>query len=150
MPGDLSGIPVLVKGGAFIPMSPTIQSTKDYSDSLVTIHYYDAKDIRTSQGQWYEDDGLTNEAFEKGLYKLLRMTMKQSNRQSTLLFIPEYGKSCSQKYFSFAVCFHSKRIPKTLILNGKENIPFEVDQETQTIRFMTYLRDKKSCIKMKW
>ena len=150
MPGDLSGIPVLVKGGAFIPMSPTIQSTKEYADSSVTIHYYDDKDIKTSQGQWYEDDGLTNEAYEKGLYKLLRMTMKQSNRQSTLLFIPEYGKSCSQMSFSFEVCIHSKRIPKKLILNGKKNVPFVVDQKTQTIRLTTHLSDKQSRLKIKW
>ena len=131
-------------------MSPTIQSTKEYADSSVTIHYYDDKDIKTSQGQWYEDDGLTNEAYEKGLYKLLRMTMKQSNRQSTLLFIPEYGKSCSQMSFSFEVCIHSKRMPKKLILNGKKNIPFVVDQETQTIRLTTHLSDKQSRLKIKW
>lgn len=62
-------------------MSPIIQSTESYSDTMVTIHYYDAPELTESQGIWYEDDGLTNEAYEKGAYKLLQMSMFQKAKK---------------------------------------------------------------------
>ena len=58
-----------------------IQSTEAYVDSLVTIHYYDGPELTESSGMWYEDDGLTNEAFEKGLFKLLHMNMSQNKKK---------------------------------------------------------------------
>ena len=129
--GDLSSIPVLVKGGSFVPLSPVFQSTESYVDTAVTIHYYDAEELTTSEGIWYEDDGVTNEAYEKGLYKYLYMKMTQSPKKTKLSFAPNYGELIQKNEFIFDVCIHSERIPKRILINGKK-IKFNVaDQNIQ-------------------
>ena len=131
--GDLSSIPVLVKGGSFAPMSPTIQTTDNYTDTTVIIHYYDGPELTESQGIWYEDDGLTNEAYEKGMFKLLHMRMTQTVKKTNLLFTPEYGKACFNHFFQYEVCIHSPRIPKQIKLNGRK-LKVEVINEKMYVR----------------
>lgn len=147
MGGDLSSIPVLVKGGSFVPMSPIVQSTESYSDTMVTIHYYDAPELTESQGIWYEDDGLTNEAYEKGAYKLLRMNMFQKAKKTTLYFEPNYGEKMIKQSFKYSVEIHSARIPKSISLNGKK-MKFEVVD--QKIKLRMTLTEEVQNIQLNW
>lgn len=130
---SISFIPALINGGSFVPMSPTIQTTDAYKDSMVTIHYYDSPELTDSDGIWYEDDGSTNEAYEKGMFKLLQMRMTQTAKKTNLSFVPEYGKECSNHYFQCEVCIHSPRIPKHLKVNGKK-MKVEVVNERMYVR----------------
>ena len=145
--GDLSSIPVLVKGGSFVPMSPIIQTSEVYTDTSVTIHYYDASELMESQGIWYEDDGLTNEAYEKGLYKLLRMSMFQNAKKTKLSFDPNYGEKMMKRTFVFGVEIHSDRIPKSISVNGKK-MKFEVFE--QKIKLRMTLTEKVQNIQLNW
>jgi alpha-glucosidase (family GH31 glycosyl hydrolase) len=147
MGGDLSSIPVLVKGGSFVPMSPIIQSTEAYSETMVTIHYYDAPELTESSGMWYEDDGLTNEAYEKGLFKLLHMNMSQNKKKTKLSFEPTYGSNMSQHTFKYDVMIHSARIPKSISMNGK-SIQFAVVD--QKIKLQMHLTEKVQNIQLNW
>ncbi len=147
MGGDLSSIPVLVKGGSFVPMSPIIQSTESYSDTMVTIHYYDAPELTESQGIWYEDDGLTNEAYEKGAYKLLQMSMFQKAKKTNLSFDPNYGAKMMKHAFVFGVEIHSARIPKSISVNGKK-MKFEVVD--QKIKLGMTLTEEVQNIQLNW
>ncbi len=147
MGGDLSSIPVLVKGGSFVPMSPIIQSTEAYSDTLVTIHYYDAPELTESSGMWYEDDGLINEAYEKGAYKLLRMNMFQKAKKTKLSFDPNYGEKMMEQSFKYGVEIHTARIPKSISMNGV-SIQFEVVD--QKIKLQMHLTEKVQNIQLNW
>jgi alpha-glucosidase (family GH31 glycosyl hydrolase) len=147
MDGSLSSIPVLVKGGSFVPMTPIIQSTETYADSLVTIHYYDAQELSESKGMWYEDDGLTNEAYEKGMFKLLQMNMSQNSKKTNLRFQPTYGSNRSQHTFKYDVIVHSSRIPKSISVNGKK---MKVEVIDQKIKLPMALKDKVQNIQINW
>jgi alpha-glucosidase (family GH31 glycosyl hydrolase) len=143
----LSRIPVLVKGGSFVPMSPIIQSTEAYADSLVTIHYYDGPELTESKGMWYEDDGLTNEAYEKGMFKLLQMNMSQNAKKTKLTFQPTYGSNMSQHAFTYDVMIHSSRIPKSISINGKK---MKVEVIDQKIKLPMALKDEVQNIQINW
>ena len=147
MGGGLSSIPVLVKGGSFVPMTPIIQSTESYADSLVTIHYYDGPELTESSGMWYEDDGLTNEAYEKGLFKLLHMNMSQNKKKTKLSFDPTYGSNMSQHTFKYDVMIHSARIPKSISMNGKS---IQVEVVDQKIKLQMHLTEKVQNIQLNW
>ena len=54
---DLDTIPVLVRGGSFVPMIDDIRTTADYSSENLTLHYYADESVPTASGQMYEDDG---------------------------------------------------------------------------------------------
>ncbi|MEY4288366.1 MAG: hypothetical protein RLZZ30_454 [Bacteroidota bacterium] len=143
----LSRIPVLVKGGSFVPMSPIIQSTEAYADSLVTIHYYDGPELTESSGMWYEDDGLTNEAYEKGMFKLLQMNMSQNAKKTKLTFQPTYGSNMSQHAFTYDVMIHSSRIPKSISINGNK---MKVEVIDQKIKLPMALKDEVQNIQINW
>ena len=145
--GDLSSTPVLVKGGSFVPMAPIIQSTEAYADSLVTIHYYDAQELSESKGLWYEDDGLTNEAYEKGMFKLLHMNMSQNAKKTKLTFQPTYGSNMSQHSFKYDVMIHTSRIPQSISMNGKK---IKVEMVEQKIKLTMALKDDVQNIQINW
>jgi alpha-glucosidase/oligosaccharide 4-alpha-D-glucosyltransferase len=147
MGGQLTSIPVLVKGGSFVPMSPIIQSTESYADSLVTIHYYDGPELKESSEMWYEDDGLTNEAYEKGMFKLLQMNMSQNKKKTKLSFEPTYGSNMSQHTFKYDVMIHSSRIPKSISVNGKKLKTEVIDQK---IKLPMALKEKVQNIQINW
>jgi len=68
---DLNSIPVFVKAGAFVPMSPVYQSTDEYTSKDLAIHYYSHKGVPKSHYQMYNDDGVLAGAYDKGQYEFL-------------------------------------------------------------------------------
>jgi len=74
---DIETLPVLVRAGSFIPMIESIQSTQDYDNSKLTLHYYADSSVNSADYEMYEDDGKTHQAIDKGLYELLQFSAQQ-------------------------------------------------------------------------
>ncbi len=66
----LEKLPLLVKGGAFIPMIDPINNTKDYQTKNLILHYYADKNVNTSRYQLFVDDGHFN-SIKNNQYELL-------------------------------------------------------------------------------
>ena len=71
IPVTLETIPVLVRAGSFIPMTPEIATTRDYSSERLTLHYYADASVEYSSGRMYEDDGATRGNLQHGRFELL-------------------------------------------------------------------------------
>ncbi len=67
----LETIPVLVRGGSFVPMTGDIQTTRDYSSRNLTVHYYAEGGVARSTGVMYDDDGESRTSLADGRYELL-------------------------------------------------------------------------------
>ncbi|MBK6902231.1 MAG: DUF5110 domain-containing protein [Saprospirales bacterium] len=89
VPVDIDNIPVFVKIGAFIPMAPPIQSTKDYSSSKLILHYYHDTSVGQSEGYMYEDDGHTKEAYLTREYELLKFSAEYKKEKLRISVMPE-------------------------------------------------------------
>jgi oligosaccharide 4-alpha-D-glucosyltransferase len=63
---SLETIPVFVRAGSFVPMSPEVQTTRDYSSENLTLHYYADESVASSSGQMYDDDGKSRTSIEDG------------------------------------------------------------------------------------
>lgn len=85
VPVNINDIPVFVKAGAFIPMAPEMQSTKDYSSSHLILHYYHDDSASGGEGYVYEDDGKTR----NGSYELIRF--KAENSEALTIDIQSNG-----------------------------------------------------------
>ena len=134
-PKTLHHIPVYVRSGAFIPMSPIIQSTEAYRDTAVLLHFYvNPRAIDSSSFVWYEDDGTTYDAEAKGLAKKLLCTSATQSKSCTVTFTPEIGANVWIKYFQVALLIHTPICPKEVIWNGQK-VAFKFDQEKQTLQF---------------
>jgi alpha-glucosidase (family GH31 glycosyl hydrolase) len=66
-----NSIPTFVRAGAFIPMAPAMQSTKEYDASTLEVHYYHEPSVKKSQRSFYNDDGATRNAYENGVYEMV-------------------------------------------------------------------------------
>ncbi len=84
VPVTLKTIPVLVRAGSFIPMTPEIQTTRDYSSKELTLHYYADASVREASGRMYEDDGKSRTSLEDGEYELLDFGAQQSGESLTI------------------------------------------------------------------
>jgi len=71
IPVTLETIPVLVRAGAFVPMTPEIRTTRDYSSEEFTLHYYADGSVKEASGKMYEDDGHSRTSLEDGAFELL-------------------------------------------------------------------------------
>ncbi|MGR9092704.1 MAG: TIM-barrel domain-containing protein, partial [Gammaproteobacteria bacterium] len=78
IPVTLETIPVLVRAGSFIPMTPDIQTTRDYSSKELALHYYADASVNRANGQMYEDDGHSRTSLADGAFELLRFSARQS------------------------------------------------------------------------
>ena len=76
IPVTLETIPVLVRAGSFVPMTPDIQTTRDYSSERLTLHYYADASVSEASGQMYEDDGNSRTSLEDGHYELLNFSVR--------------------------------------------------------------------------
>jgi oligosaccharide 4-alpha-D-glucosyltransferase len=82
----LETLPVLVRAGSFIPMIDDIQSTKDYNNSNLTLHYYADKSVEYSHYEMYEDDGEIFQANVQGLFELLLFKASYNDKQLSFDF----------------------------------------------------------------
>ncbi|MGB5335543.1 MAG: TIM-barrel domain-containing protein [Woeseiaceae bacterium] len=84
IPVTLETIPVLVRAGSFIPMTPDIPTTRDYSSEQLTLHYYADSTVPSATGQMYEDDGKSRTSLDDGAYELLRFNAEQQGDALTI------------------------------------------------------------------
>lgn len=154
-PKTLQHIPVFVRSGSFVPMSPVVQSTEAYRDSAVVIHYYiDAQQASlTSEFVWFEDDGYTAEAEAKGLSKKLACTSVKSADHCALEFNAEFGAQLQNKSFQFAVQVHTNKAPKSVKVGGKR-VKFTFEEEKQVLQIANLMQlnneQNAALIEIKW
>ena len=83
-PVERDTIPVLVRGGSFVPMIDDIQTTADYSSESLTLHYYADASVPSATGQMYEDDGSSRLSLEQGEFELLQFRADQDGNSLSI------------------------------------------------------------------
>ena len=154
-PKTLQHIPVFVRSGSFVPMSPVVQSTETYQDSAVVIHYYiDAQQgSLSSEFVWFEDDGSMFDAENKGLSKKLLCKSIKSAAQCALEFKAEFGAQQPNKFFHFELQVHTNKAPKSVKVDGKK-VKFTFEEKNQVLRINhsahLNIEQNTSQIELKW
>lgn len=122
----LDHIPVYVKAGSFVPHADKIQSTEAYSPSKVTVHYYSDPSVKNSTGLWFEDDGKTANAFEKGNYGIIYFNGNETNKSAVIKLKKEIGTTGNDNFNGFKMEIHASKAKKIKI-NGKK-VNFKTNQ----------------------
>lgn len=73
IPAPLARTPLLVKAGAFVPMTPYHPSTALYRPDTLLVRYYPDPRVGESEFTMYEDDGHSAQALAKKEYETLTM-----------------------------------------------------------------------------
>ena len=78
---QLDRLPVMVRGGSFIPMVEPVQSTDDYTTENLNLHYYADPSIRSASGVMYDDDGVDPNAIKNNTFEKLTFHAQQNTQQ---------------------------------------------------------------------
>jgi alpha-glucosidase (family GH31 glycosyl hydrolase) len=78
---DLSTLPLLIRAGAIVPMSPIRQYVAEPTDNPVTLRVYPGAD---GQFSWYEDDGISF-AYQQGEFSRINCSWQNSTRKLTIV-----------------------------------------------------------------
>lgn len=126
-------LPVLVKAGSFVPMVAPTQSTDSYSSKALTLHYWADSSVTEAQGQMYEDDGHTPDAYAKGQYQLLRFSARQQGGLTvTLASQGQYPGMPKSRRLTLVI--HHPGAVKAALLDGKPH-GFKQDGDQLTLTF---------------
>lgn len=128
-------IPVFVRGGAFIPMADLVQSTKDYSTNHLNMHYYFDPSVKQSKGLFYDDDGETPNAFEKGKAEQWEMHSTYSKNKLGVVIIALLGEDYTFKPRTIDFVIHNIDHKPKWVKVGKKKVEFAWDETSKTLHF---------------
>jgi alpha-glucosidase (family GH31 glycosyl hydrolase) len=113
-------IPTFVRAGAFVPLAPVVQSTRDYTARALELHYWHDDSVGASSGQLYDDDGKTPGAFDAGKYELVRFSSRAGAGRLEIGLQPESGANYRAVVHKFALKVHNvARKPRAVQAGGK-------------------------------
>ncbi|WP_231367581.1 TIM-barrel domain-containing protein [Gillisia sp. JM1] len=140
-------IPVFVRGGAFIPMARPMQTTANYDASTLDVYFYYDEQAKKSDAVIYNDDGKTPDAFEKGMFELVKLESELDVDAVTIKIKKEVGKNATseiklidlhienlEKEVQFVYVNGIKYTGKNYMHLEKLNIPVRFDQNETIIK----------------
>lgn len=142
-------IPTFVRGGSFIPMTKIVQTTQEYNQNELDIHFYFDESVQESEQKFFFDDGKTPNTYKNGAYELLELDAEVTQKTVEIDIETELGKAYTSKEKIFHFIIHNiKNKPKSVQLKGKK-IAFEFDSISKKIKFDCYYLQNESEIKIK-
>ena len=118
-----NSIPTHIRAGAFIPMAKLVQSTDDYSLKDFDLHYYYDTSVKENARKFYNDDGLTNSAFENEQYEILEFKFEQEKRCVEFEFEAETGSNYALEKKNINLIIHGlNKFPRRVKINGKRSM----------------------------
>ena len=126
-------IPVFVRGGAFIPKVPIVQSTDDYSLQNFELHYFFDSNISESKRNLYNDDGKTSNAFEKGAYELLTFEGRNKRNKLKITVSHTHGSNYKTTSKNIQLIIHNIYTKPKKVLVSKKKQAFKWNEEKNTL-----------------
>lgn len=119
-PTDLKTLPVLVRAGSFVPMTESVNSTRDYSSEKLTLHYYHDKTVKQAAGQMYEDDGKNPQSLSDQQFELLHFNarLQRHGLKFELTRSGSYSGQPTQRELTLIV-HNLTKAPRKATVNGK-------------------------------
>lgn len=120
-------IPTFVRSGSIIPMTKSLQHTKEYDGNTLEIHYYYDAESDNAELILYNDDGLTQDAYRKKEFEMLKFKIKNEESSITILCSADTGNNYETEQKRIDIVIHNldKKISQTEIIDGE--LPIKID-----------------------
>nr|WP_321221869.1 TIM-barrel domain-containing protein [uncultured Psychroserpens sp.] len=143
-------IPTFVRGGAFITMSNTVNSTKIYDGNSLVVHYFYDESVKDSYQELYNDNGNIVNAFANGNYEILEFEAQIKKRQIEIEMDAQIGANFNDREKSIKLVVHNiTRKPKQIKVEGKK-VEGNYNSKKQTINItLDWVTTKDKSIKIK-
>lgn len=143
-------IPTFVRAGAFIPMSQPMNSTEDYNPNDLTLHFYYHPDLEEVKRTFYNDDGITANAFEKEAFEILEFEAEKEGKWLEIEMEAKIGTNYKPEDKRIKLVIHNlERMLKRIKIKGeKVNGTYNSNDKTLTIYTLWNTSEEKE-IKIK-
>lgn len=143
-------IPTFVRAGALIPMAKPMQSTKEYDGNTLILHYYFDENIKETELELYNDNGLLKDAYEKGQFEMMEFEAETNGKTITFELENEVCTNFSAKSKNIElVIHHISKAPKSVKFGGKK-LKYNYDSEKKTLKIvLDWDSGKESVVKIK-
>lgn len=128
-------IPVFVRAGAWIAMSPGLQNTAEFDISQLELHYYHDQSQRHSRGQLYDDDGSNAQVQADAASALLQFSASTKPGELNFAFSEQAGKHYRSRDKHWQVVLHQIRQKPRQLLVNQQRQEFSWDPQTLRLRF---------------
>ncbi|UAM99166.1 DUF5110 domain-containing protein [Polaribacter litorisediminis] len=127
-----NSIPTFVRSGAFILMSELVQTTDAYKADQLELHYYFDASKKESKRQFYHDDGITANAFEKGKFEILEFVAEFSKRYLKINLEAALGSNWNSSKKEITLILHNMNWdPNKIKVDGKRQ---RISSENNTLK----------------
>ena len=128
IPAPLNETPVLVKGGAFIPMIDAIQNTQSYSTENLRVRHYTHESVSSSNYDMLDDDGTNPHSLRDNQYQRLRFSSERNE---------QYLKIGVKLEGSYDLAPKSRQV--VFEVHGLNARPTELQVDDATVNFLNNL-----------
>lgn len=136
-------IPTFVRNGVLIPMTKVVQTTSNYSNSNLDLHYYFDEKVSSSEREFYFDEGINSSENNPEIVKC----ETEINGNELTISIESNSITSKGKAGKFYIYQLNKK-PKSIIINDKK-IKFQFDKTLKKMEFDYLLSTNKMNIKIK-
>ena len=141
-------IPTYVRGGAFIPLAPLVQTTRDYVFNNLHIKYFYDEAVPTSKRSFFNDNGEDATSIENENYEMLHLQFHEVEQMLQFhIAIEEKKYSTSFKQFNLEIINFEKPVQAVLVNN--KQVKFQQEKNTILLKDLQ-LTSKKSTITIKY
>lgn len=116
-----TSIPTFVRGGSFVPMRPKNNLNTSYNPEILELHYYFDPECAMSNYVYYDDDGQTPQAVDKGIFEKIKCESTVSEGHLKLSLQKEIGAHFKPAIKEVHVLIHAIK-PSRLWVNGQEEV----------------------------
>lgn len=130
-------LPVWVKAGSFVPMTPSLNRTADYDGSELVMHYWVNPDKANSAYTLYDDDGKSPLSISQGTYSELHFAAEYKTKGVELSLTSEgsYIGMPQTRHIQWVI--HGlRKTPTKVELNGHQ-VEFQWDKQAQRLTLNT-------------
>ena len=114
-------IPTYVRSGAFVLMTDVAQSTEAYKGTNLELHYYYDSNLQESERAYYNDDGKTPNAFEKGMYEIWEFEAELEKKWLEIDLEAKLGENYKTSKKMIKLVIHNVNwTPRIIRVNGKK------------------------------
>jgi oligosaccharide 4-alpha-D-glucosyltransferase len=127
---QLDRLPVMVRGGSFIPMVKPVQSTDDYTTQTLNLHYYADPSIKSSLGTMYDDDGVDPNAIKNKTFETLVFNAQQQENQLNISLKRQGKYQTMPATRALTLLVHNRSTSTKVISINHQSIDIVADKQT--------------------
>ncbi|MEM6687596.1 MAG: DUF5110 domain-containing protein, partial [Bacteroidota bacterium] len=124
-------------------MANPMQSTVEYNPNVLRLHYYHDESVAESERTLYNDDGETKQAFEKGIYELLKFKSEFTKNALKIELEAATGAKYATSTKEIEIIIHNiNTLPKKVKFRGKR-VNFKWNTRSKILQFNITWNTKK-------